>query len=39
VGVVVRVEPRRKGTLIHIFAQPEPLLSLKPAQHPSTWDK
>ena len=39
--------PRTRGgptrdqglTLVHIFAQPEPCLSLKPAKHPSTWDK
>jgi hypothetical protein len=26
-------------SLAHIFAQPEPFLSLKPAKHPTTWDK
>jgi len=33
--------PSARGlTLVHIFAQPEPFLSLKPAaKHPTTWDK
>jgi hypothetical protein len=26
-------------TLVHIFAQPEPFSSLKPARHPITWDR
>jgi len=26
-------------TLVHIFAQPEPFWSLKPAKHPTTWDR
>jgi len=26
-------------TLVHIFAQPESFLSLKPAKHPTTWYK
>ena len=30
----------RQGlTLVHIFSQPQPFLSLKPAKHPNTWDK
>ena len=30
---------QRQGlTLVHIFAQPEPFLSLKPAKHPITWN-
>jgi hypothetical protein len=30
----------RQGlTLVHIFAQPESFLSLKPAKHPNLWDK
>jgi Leucine-rich repeat (LRR) protein len=26
-------------TLVHIFAQLEPFLPLKPAQHPTMWDR
>jgi hypothetical protein len=26
-------------TLVHVLAQPEPFLSLKPGKHPNTWDK
>jgi hypothetical protein len=26
-------------TLVHMFAQPQPFLSLKPAKHPTTWDR
>jgi len=26
-------------TLVHFFAQPDPFLSLKPAKHPTTWDR
>ena len=26
-------------TLVLIFAQPEPFLSLKPAKHPTKWDR
>jgi hypothetical protein len=26
-------------TVVHIFAQPEPFLSLKSEQYPNTWDK
>jgi hypothetical protein len=34
------VPPSTQGlTLVHIFAQPEPFLSLKPAKHPTTWDR
>ena len=31
--------PGQGLTLVHFFAQPEPFLSLKPAKHPTTWDK
>jgi len=33
------VGERHGLTLVHIFAQPEPFLSLKSAKHPTTWDK
>jgi hypothetical protein len=33
-------DAERQGlTLVHISAQLEPCLSLKPAKHPNTWDK
>jgi len=38
VGLPVLVEGQGL-TLVHIFAQLEPFLSLKPAKHPTTWDR
>jgi hypothetical protein len=36
----VDAPPQQQGlTLVNIFAEPEPFLSLKPAKQLTTWDK